>query len=76
MDTPAKPTLSKRDEGRSRKIARWARRGLWITLGLGLLALVVYAWIPKPIPVEVQQAKRGEMLVTVLETGKTRVKDR
>ncbi len=73
----AKPMLTrKREEARSRKRARWARRALWITLGLALVALIVYAWIPKPVPVEVQRAKRGEMRVSVLETGKTRVKDR
>jgi len=68
--------LRKRTESTGRKIARWARRSLWIVLGLALVGLIVYAWLPKPVPVETQGVRRGEMRVTIVETGKTRVKDR
>jgi HlyD family secretion protein len=43
-----------------------------------LLALVgVFAWAmwPKPVPVDVAVVTRGEVLVTVDEEGKTRIKD-
>ena len=68
--------MRKRTESSARKATRWARRGLWIALGLGLVVLIVYAWLPKPVPVETQRARKGAMRVTVVETGKTRVKDR
>ncbi|HSQ61965.1 MAG TPA: HlyD family efflux transporter periplasmic adaptor subunit [Polyangiaceae bacterium] len=68
--------MRKRTESSARKATRWARRGLWIVLGLGLVVLIVYAWLPKPVPVETQRARKGDMRVTIVETGKTRVKDR
>jgi HlyD family secretion protein len=41
-----------------------------------LLGLVVYAWLPKPVPVDFDRVTRGSMRVTVDEDGRTRVKDR
>ncbi len=59
-----------------RTFARWLRR---ILLGVGLLGVVVllvYNWLPKPVAVETATARRGPLEVTVEEDGKTRVHDR
>jgi HlyD family secretion protein len=51
----------------------------WI-LPFALLAAIVlaigYAFLPKPVPVEVARVSRGKLVVTVREEGKTRVVDR
>ena len=41
-----------------------------------LVALIVWFWMPKPVPVDLVQAKRGPLTVTVDEQGKTRARDR
>ncbi len=50
------------------------------TLAVGavliLAALIVWFWMPKPVPVDLVQAKRGPLTVTVDEQGKTRARDR
>ena len=52
------------------------RRIVVITItGLVLLA-VVYGFMPKPVAVDVKQAVRGPLRVTIDEEGKTRVRDR
>jgi HlyD family secretion protein len=61
---------------RHRTLARWLRRGAALSVALALLGFIVYAWVPKPIAVDVVTARRGSMRVTVDEVGKTRVKDR
>ncbi len=55
---------------------RWLRRVLAAAAATLLVALVVVAWLPKPIPVETATADVGPLRVTVDETAKTRVKDR
>lgn len=59
-----------------RSIARWARRIVVGLFGLGLLAALVVAWLPKPLVVDVSTVERGAMRVTIDEDGRTRVKDR
>ena len=61
---------------RSRTLAKLARKGVLVLVALGALAAIVMAWLPKPIPVELTEAQRGPMIVTVDEDGRTRVKDR
>ena len=54
----------------------WTKRFL---LGAGLLlvlGVLVLSAMPKPIPVEIGHAERGEMTIAVDESGRTRVKDR
>jgi HlyD family secretion protein len=54
---------------------RLVKRGL---IGLGLAALLVaLAWAlwPKPVTVELADVRKGQLLVTVDEEGKTRIKD-
>jgi HlyD family secretion protein len=51
----------------------------WILLSALLAAIVLaigYAFLPKPVPVEVANVARGRLAVTVEEEGKTRVVDR
>lgn len=61
---------------RRRRIARWARRGLFVGLAAGILALVVTGLLPDPVAVEIATAHRAPLTVTVDEDGRTRVKDR
>ena len=59
-----------------RAFGRWFRR---IAIGaalLGVVALLVYNWMPKPLEVETATARRAPLEVTVEEDGKTRVHDR
>jgi HlyD family secretion protein len=41
-----------------------------------LVALVVWIWWPKPVPVDLVQVQKGVLTVTVDEQGKTRARDR
>ena len=43
---------------------------------LGVLALMLYGYLPKPQPVDVVLVHRGPIQVTVDEEAKTRVRDR
>ena len=52
------------------------RRLPYFLAGLGALTLVVLAFRPSPIPVDLGTVERGELLVTVDAEGKTRVRDR
>jgi HlyD family secretion protein len=49
---------------------------LTVAAVLILVALIVWFWMPKPVPVDLVQAKRGPLTVTVDEQGKTRARDR
>jgi len=63
--------------GLSRRAAlRWLRRVLLFVLFAGVVGLIVFAALPKPVPVDVVPVARGEMVVTVDEDGRSRVKDR
>lgn len=57
-------------------LRRWATRIVLVLVGLGIVAAVVYGMIPKPLKVESTQVGHGEMVVSVDDDGKTRVKDR
>ena len=59
-----------------RSVGKWLRRAAWIALGIGIVTLVVLAWLPKPVLVDTYVARRGPMQITVDESGRTRVKDR
>lgn len=55
---------------------KWVKRSLWGVAALGLLAMIVVAFLPKPIPVDSVEAERDSLRVTVDEDGRTRVSDR
>ena len=56
--------------------ARLLRRGLLVALGVVGVVGLAAAFRPKPVPVETAAAKRGDLVVTVDEMAKTRVRDR
>ena len=58
------------------KISRILRRAVGAIFLLGVLALIVLAALPKPVPVDVAEVGRGVLEVTIDEDGRTRVKDR
>lgn len=55
---------------------RWLFRALMLLVVLGLLALIVRAYLPKPLAVDTAQVTQGPFAATVEYTGKTRVKNR
>ncbi len=52
------------------------RKLLLVLLGLGIVSGIAYSFLPKPVPVDMAHVKRGSLLVTVDEDGKTRIKDK
>ncbi len=59
-----------------RSILRWIKRGLLISLGVGVVGSLIYAWLPKPVAVDVGFVRRMPLDEVVAEEGKTRVRDR
>lgn len=57
-------------------LKKWIRRVLIASAVLAVAGLIVVAWIPNPVEVEVATVVRGPLVVTVNEDGRTRVKDR
>lgn len=55
---------------------RWFKRFVWLCILTGIVAAVVYGFMPKPILVDTAIVSRGTLSVTVAEDGKTRVRDR
>jgi HlyD family secretion protein len=57
-------------------LKKWIRRALIALAVLAVVGVIVVAWIPNPVEVEVAAVQRGPLVVTVNEDGRTRVKDR
>lgn len=74
--TTRTPPRTESDRRTSKQRARWFRRAAWIAVGLAIVVALALAWRPKPVPVEVVAASRGDLIVTVDEMAKTRVRDR
>lgn len=55
---------------------RWVKRSALILAALGIVALIVRAWMPKPVSVELDKVARMPLEVEVDEDGQTRVRDR
>ena len=55
---------------------RRSRKVLFVLLVIAIAGVVVYAALPKPLPVDLAPAVRGPIRVTVEEDGRTRVKER
>ncbi|HEU5061070.1 MAG TPA: HlyD family efflux transporter periplasmic adaptor subunit, partial [Kofleriaceae bacterium] len=83
-DEPASATLRsalddqerRRRRASRRKRIRWAKR-----IGIGLVALgaaaaIARALVPRAVPVDVAEARRGELTVYLEEDGRTRVRER
>lgn len=58
-----------------RNLVKWLKRILMIAFLLAVAGMVVMAWMPKPVVVETAPVARGQLVVTVNEDGRTRVKD-
>ena len=52
------------------------KRILFVVLGLGVAVLIGVALKPKPLAVDLAQAARGPMRLTIDEDGETRIKER
>ncbi len=61
--------MAKRKKGVWRKFVPWI-------LGLGLLAFIVLGLLPKPVEVDAGEVTQGSLTVSVLEEGKTRIRNR
>ncbi len=55
---------------------RWIKRLLSTLFGLAFVAAIVYAFLPKPIPIDAARVARGALQVAIEEDGKTRLRDR
>ncbi|MGD8841825.1 MAG: HlyD family efflux transporter periplasmic adaptor subunit, partial [Gammaproteobacteria bacterium] len=55
---------------------QWQRRIIWLAVLLVIVAALVYSFRPQPRLVDIAEAHRAPMQVTVQEEGKTRVIDR
>jgi len=61
---------------KAKTFVKWLKRGLGILFVLGVLGMLVLAWLPKPVPVDLATVETDTLSVTVDEDGRTRVKDR
>jgi HlyD family secretion protein len=57
-------------------VKRWIKRIMTTAFVLGLAGAVTYAFLPKPVPVDLARIEIGDLQVSVEEDGKTRVRDR
>lgn len=55
---------------------KFIKKFSWYLIALAVLVMIVFAFIPKPVEVDVAHVERGLMRVTVDQDGKTRVKER
>jgi len=51
------------------------RRTIIVLIGLGIVALIVWALWPQPVPVDMAVVKRGPLEVTVEDEGITRIRE-
>jgi len=61
---------------RRRAIMTWLKRIGLVAIGLAIIAGIAYAWLPKPVVVDVGTVRRGPLAVEVDDDGQTRVRDR
>lgn len=54
----------------------WVRRVFLLVLALALVGIIVYAFQPKPVGVDLAPVARGPLRITVDEDGETRIKER
>ena len=52
------------------------KKSVWYVIASVIVAMVAFAFVPKPVEVDVARVERGLMRVTVDQDGKTRVKER
>lgn len=77
MTTLTPSTSPKRpDHARRRTVLKWTKRGALALVGLGIAGGLAYAWMPKPVAVDLAVARRAPLDVEITEDGQTRVRDR
>jgi HlyD family secretion protein len=69
-------TLHRPGHARRRALTRWLKRIGLGTGGLAIVAGIAYAWMPRPVDVDVATVRYGPLAVEVDEDGQTRVHDR
>jgi HlyD family secretion protein len=52
-----------------------ARRSVIVLIALGIAALIVWALLPQPVPVDMATIKKGPLEVTVEDEGVTRIRE-
>jgi len=57
-------------------VKRWIKRIVTTLFALAFVGAVVYAFLPKPVAVDVAVIEKGNLQVCVEEDGKTRLRDR
>ncbi|MCK9589337.1 MAG: HlyD family efflux transporter periplasmic adaptor subunit [Terrimicrobiaceae bacterium] len=62
--------------GRTAKRKSLWRKAVLYGAGLALVVFIVAGLLPKPLPVEMKPVTRGPLTVSVLEEGKTRIRNR
>ena len=70
------PNLDHNGKAASPRQRKWLRRLLYALGGVGVAGLVVYAFRPQPVAVDLALVERGTLQVTVNAEGQTRVRDR
>lgn len=70
-----KPSLVPTVKNKRQQKHLW-RRSLYVLGGLGILTILIWAFRPPPIAVDVATVKRGDVKVTVDEEGETRIRKR
>ncbi len=56
--------------------AKWRFKWGWLIAGLAVVAAIVWAFRPQPVPADFATVARGTLRVTVDEEGETRVRER
>ncbi|MEM8831960.1 MAG: HlyD family efflux transporter periplasmic adaptor subunit [Cyanobacteria bacterium P01_G01_bin.19] len=78
---PTPLTQDKADKSRSlfksgKLYKKWLQRSPYVLAGLGMFVLLVLAFRPTPIAVDVAEVKQDDVRVTVDEEGETRIRKR
>ena len=75
-----RPALDDQERRRRRAIRRkrirWAKRIGVGLVGLGVAAAIAQALVPRAVPVDLAEVRRGELTVYLEEDGRTRVRER
>jgi HlyD family secretion protein len=74
--TTLTPSTVRRPPAARKRLVRWIKRGALGLAGCGVIAAAIYAWMPRPVVVEIGTAQRRPLVVEVDEDGQTRVRDR
>jgi HlyD family secretion protein len=61
---------------RRRRLRRWIKRAIFALAALGIATALVYAWLPKPVVVDVATVTRQKLEVFVEGDGRSRVRER